>query len=51
MNVYSDDCQSAIKLILDQVIDIPNLLYMGKDFNIRNTEWDLSVSAHPTVRP
>jgi len=32
--------------MLDQVIDIPNLLYMDRDFNIRDIEWDLSVSAH-----
>jgi len=29
MNVYSDDRHSAVKLMLDQIIDIPNLLYMG----------------------
>ena len=46
MNIYSDDCQSAIKFILDQVIDISNLLYMDGDFNIRDTEWNLSVFAH-----
>ena len=38
MNVYSDDCYSAVKFMLDQIIDIPNLLYMGGDFNIRDTE-------------
>ena len=49
MNVYSDDCQSAIKLILDQVIDIPNLLYMGGDFNVGDTDWDPLVFSHPTT--
>ena len=33
--------------MLDQVIDIPNLLYMGGNFNIIDVEWDPSVSAHP----
>jgi len=33
--------------MLDQIIDIPNLLYMGRDFNIRDIEWDPSVSSHP----
>jgi len=49
MNVYSDDCYSAVKFMLDQIIDIPNLLYMGGDFNIRDTEWDLSVSLYPAA--
>jgi len=40
MNVYSDDRHSAVKFMLDQIIDIPNLLYMGEDFNIRDAEWD-----------
>ena len=49
MNVYLDDCHSAVKFMLDQVIDIPNLLYMGRDFNVRDAEWDPSVSSHPAV--
>jgi len=49
MNVYSDDCHSAVKFMLDQIIDIPNLLYMGGDFNIRDIEWDPSVSSHPAA--
>jgi len=49
MNVYSDDCHSAVKFMLDQIIDIPNLLYMGGDFNIRDAEWDSSVSSHPAA--
>ena len=46
MNVYSDDRHSAVKFMLDQ---IPNLLYMGGDFNIRDAEWDSSVSSHPAA--
>ena len=49
MNVYSDNHHSAIKFMLDQIIDIPNLLYMSGDFNIRDAEWDLSVSSHPAA--
>ena len=49
MNVYSDDRHSAVKFMLDQIIDIPNLLYMGGDFNIRDAEWDPSVSSHPAA--
>jgi len=36
MNVYSDNHQSTVKFMLDQVINIPNLLYMGGDFNVRD---------------
>ena len=49
MNIYSDDHHSAVKFMLDQVIDIPNLLYMGGDFNVRDAEWDPSVSSHPAA--
>jgi len=49
MNVYSDDCHSAVKFMLDQITDIPNLLYIGEDFNIRDAEWDPSVSSHPVA--
>ena len=49
MNIYSDDRHSAVKFILDQIIDIHNLLCMGKDFNIRDAERDPSVSLHPAA--
>jgi len=49
INVYSNDHHSAVKFMLDQIIDIPNLLYMGGDFNIRDAEWDPSVSSHPAA--
>jgi len=49
MNVYSDDRHSAVKFMLDQIIDIPNLLYIGEDFNIRDAEWNPSVSSHPAA--
>ena len=49
MNVYSDHHHSAIKFMLDQVIDIPNLLYMGGDFNVRDAKWDPSVTSHPAA--
>ena len=49
MNVYSDNRHSAVKFMLDQIIDIPNLLYMGGDFNVRDAEWNPSVSSHPAA--
>jgi len=46
MNVYLDNHHSAVKFMLDQIIDILNLLYMGRDLNIRDAEWDPSTSSH-----
>ena len=49
MNVYLDDRYSTVKFMLDQIIDIPNLLYMGRDFSIRDAEWDPSISSYPVA--
>ena len=46
INVYSDDLHTAVDILTREALNIPNLLYMGRDFNIRDTEWDLSVSLH-----
>ena len=39
----------AVKFMLDQIINTPNLLYMGGDFNIRDAKWDPSVSFYPVA--
>jgi len=49
MNVYSDDLYTAVDFLSRKALNIPNLLYMGGDFNIRDTEWNPSVSSHPTA--
>ena len=49
MNVYSDDLHTAVDFLSREVLNIPNLLYMGGDFNIRDAEWDPSVSLHPAA--
>ena len=49
MNVYSGDHQSVVKFMLDQVINIPNLLYMDGDLNVRDAEWDPLVISHPAT--
>ena len=46
MNVYSDDLHTAVNFLTREALNIPNLLYMGGDFNIRDAEWDPSVSLH-----
>ena len=38
MNVYSDDLHTAINFLSREALNIPNLLYMGGDFNIRDAE-------------
>ena len=49
MNVYSDDLHTAVDFLSRKALNIPNLLYMGRDFNIRDAEWDPFVSSHPTA--
>ena len=36
INIYSDSMQSALKYLKDTEVDIPNVLIMAGDFNIRN---------------
>ena len=49
MNVYSDNLHTAVNFLSREALNIPNLLYMGRDFNIRDAEWDPSVSSHPAA--
>jgi len=46
MNVYSDDLHTAVDFLSREALNIPNLLYMGGNFNIRDAEWDPSISSH-----
>ena len=46
MNVYSDNLHTAINFLSRKALNIPNLLYMGGDFNIRDAEWNPSVLSH-----
>ena len=49
MNVYSDDLYTAVDFLSRKALNIPNLLCIGGDFNIRDAEWDLSVLLHPAA--
>ena len=49
MNVYSDDLHTAVDFLANTAPNIPHLLYMGRDFNVRDAEWDPSVSSHPAA--
>ena len=49
MNVYSDDLHTAVDFLSNTALNIPHLLYMGGDFNVRDAEWDPSVSSYPAA--
>jgi len=49
MNVYSNSLHTTMDFLSNKALNIPNLLYIGGNFNIRDTEWDISVSSHPTT--
>jgi len=49
MNIYSDDLHTAVDFLSNAASNIPHLLYMGGDFNVRDAEWDPFVSSHPAA--
>ena len=49
MNVYSDSFHSVLKYLKDTEVNIPNLLIMTGDFNIRDSIWDSLFSHHSTI--
>jgi len=46
INIYSDDYQSDLKYLKDTEVNIWNMLIMAEDFNIKDSDWDLSYSFH-----
>ena len=46
INIYSGSSQSALKYLKDTGVDIPNILVMAGDFNIRDSFWDPMYSYH-----
>jgi len=46
MNVYSDNFHTAVDFLSNKALNILYLLYMREDFNIRDAEWDPSISPH-----
>jgi len=49
MNVYSDSSHSALKYLKDTEANIPNLLIMTGDFNIRDSILDPSFPHHSAI--
>ena len=38
MNIYSDDLHTAVDFLSNAALNIPHLLYIGGDFNVRDAE-------------
>ena len=38
INVYSDDLHTVVNILIREALNISNLLYIGGDFNIKDTE-------------
>ena len=49
MNVYSDNLHTAVDFMAGEALNIPNLLYMSEDFNIRDVEQNPFISLHPAT--
>jgi len=49
MNIYSDSSHSILKYLKNTEVNIPNLLIMTGDFNIRDSIWDLSFPHHSAI--
>jgi len=49
INVYSNSLYTAVNFLSNKDLNIPSLLYMKEDFNIRVTKWNLSISSYPTA--
>ena len=49
MNIYSDSLHSTLKYLKDTKVNIPNLLIMTGDFNIRDSIWDPSFHHHSAI--
>ena len=49
MNVYSDSSHSTLKYLKNTEVNIPNLLIITGDFNIRDSIWDTSFPYHSAI--
>jgi len=49
MNIYSNSSHSILKYLKDTKVNIPNLLIMTGDFNIRDSIWDLSFPHYSAI--
>jgi len=38
MNIYSDSLHTTVDFLSNKALNIPNLLYMGENFNIKDVK-------------
>jgi len=46
INIYSDSFQLALKYLKDIEVNIPNVIIITDDFNIRDSVWDSNYLFH-----
>ena len=46
INIYPDSLQSALNYLKDNEVNIPNVLTVAGDFNIRDSFWNSMYSHH-----
>ena len=46
LNIFSDNQQSALKYLKNTEVTLQNILIITRDFNIRDSIWDLSYPFH-----
>ena len=46
LNIFSDNQQSALKYLKNTEVTLQNVLIITRDFNIRDSIWDLSYPFH-----
>ena len=44
------DIHTVVDFLYNKALNIPNLLYMEEDFNIRDVEYNLSISSYLAAR-
>ena len=49
MNIYFHSSHSTLKYLKNTKVNIPNLLIMTGDFNIRDSIWDSSFPYHSAI--
>ena len=48
INIYSDDCQFALRYLKNTEVNLNNVLIMIEDFNISDNDWNLLYPHHLT---
>ena len=49
INVYSNSLYTVGDFFSNKALNIPNLLYIGENFNVRDAKWNLFISSYSTT--